>query len=121
MNAAEQFFYDNAGYSYSQTENPEDARVRNAQQLARAVAWAASNGAWFRWTQDDMTNREFTDEGDEYPLWVCAASMPSRETEYLGGCDFGPISNWPANDNYARVIEAELAVQLMLQGSPEGE
>ena len=113
----QQFFYDHAGWNHApHTETPEQGRTRCAVELAAAEAWASESGIAFEWGPDDTTNREFTDDGPEYHLWACVA-MERTDTGMhcvgsLSGIDLGPDSH-PCRDNYARVVEAELALNAM--------
>ena len=124
LSKAEKFFYANAGYSYDpKTEAEVQGRERGAKLLASADAAAKADGMWFSWATDDITNREFTDEGPEYRLFAVVAYIdddgPSHmgEPEHCGslsGVDFGP-DNSPNDGSragrYARVVEAELALE----------
>ena len=94
MTPAEQFFFDNAGYSYDpKVETPEQGRTRCAQRLAAAEEEADRCGWWVEWT----------DDGEEDGRWC----RPLRDNNSailnsLGGIDVcaGP---------HARVVAAELA------------
>ncbi len=96
MTPAEQFFFDNAGYSYDpEAETPEQGRAKCAQRLAAAEEEADRRGWWVEWTDDG--------EEDGAPRW-CALLRDSGSAvlNSLGGIDVcaGP---------YARVVAAELA------------
>lgn len=108
---AKAFFFEHAGYSYDPaTETKAEGHNRTACQLACAEEWAAKEGFVFEWEQDNITNREFTDEGTEYYLWcVVMRDADSNEVQSLGGVDFGEEGNY--SDPYARVCQAELAIQ----------
>ena len=111
----QQFFYDHADYSYApHTETPEQGRIRCAVDLAAAELWASQSGIAFEWNYDGCTNREWTDEGDEYDTWECQARDVANDAllGYIGCIDLGPDSH-PCRDNYARVVEAELALEAM--------
>ncbi len=111
------FFLKHAGYSYGPNETPMQGRIRCAQALARAEREAQARDVTFDIEQDDITNRDYTDEGDEYPLLSCVARDASGNVfASLGGIDIG---NWQymsghavANHPYLRVIKAELACEL---------
>ena len=110
------FFFKNAGYSYNpKTETKLRGRWRCARELAEAEASATARDLSFEWSQDDITNREFTDEGPEYYLWQCVCRDPSGAVlSSLGGVDFGyelDPRRWKWMDNYRRVVEAELAAE----------
>lgn len=105
------FFYLNAGWSYDpQTESSEDGRTRCAQSLALAEFQALSRGWSFQWELDGMTNREWTDEGEETATWQCTARDENGEVRgALCGIDFASGEPW--GDPYRRVVEAELALE----------
>jgi hypothetical protein len=106
-----QFFYEHAGYGYNpKTETPEEGRMRGAKSLAAAERLASEHGVQFEWYQDGLTNREWTDEGEEYQTWACRMIYQGETLDALGGVDFGQDGS-PWGDNYARVVEAELALQ----------
>lgn len=108
------FFLKNAGFSYDpKKETPFKGRVRGARSLAEAERRASAEGCTFEWTQDDTTNREFTDEGAEYPLWHCLMrDAAGKAVGSLGGVDFGE-DGAPWGDPYRRVIEAEMACEAL--------
>jgi len=115
------FFYKHTGYSYDpKTETADEGRARCAVALATAENIANNHGVWFEWSPDDCTNRTFTDEGEEYQLWQCAAychdindGAPPHLLASLGGIDLGPDGH--ARTPYHRVIEAELAAESLSQ------
>lgn len=122
MTPAEKFFYDNAGWSYDPTkETSEQGRQSCARALASAEAEARDAGLSFDWSQDHITNRDFTDDGPEYYLWSCVCRDESGEVcASLGGVDFGHTGDdddefaeakQPWGDPYRRVVEAELALE----------
>jgi len=108
------FFKKNAGYSYDpKTETPEQGRNRCALSLARAERWADKTEVEFHWRTDDISNRDFTEDGPEYFLWVCVANNRSGEViGSLGGVDFGE-NGQPDGKGYSRVIAAEIALEAM--------
>ena len=71
------------------------------------------------WEMDDITTRFYTDEGPEYFLWRAVAYLPCetcgqrRVVASLGGIDFGEGRDPWMDDNYRRVVEAELALEAM--------
>ena len=96
MTPAEQFFFDNAGYSYDPgAETPEQGRTRCAQRLAAAEEEADRCGWWVEWIDDG--------EEDGAQRW-CALLRDSGSAVLgsLGGID---VCDGP----YARVVAAELA------------
>ncbi len=111
----QQFFYDHAGWNHApHTETPEQGRTCCAVDLAAAEAWASESGIAFEWGPDGTTNREFTDDGPEYHLWACYMWDRANgvHMDSLSGIDLGPDSH-PCRDNYAREVEAELALNAM--------
>jgi hypothetical protein len=106
------FFFSHAGYSYDpKTETPTQGRWKCARRLAAAERTACANGYSFDWSQDDITNRDFTDEGPEYYLWQCVCrDMSGAVVASLGGVDFGPDGE-PWSSDCRRVVEAELAAE----------
>lgn len=82
-----------------------------AERLATAAEHGALAGLQFQWSHDDITSEDFTDEGPFYRLWVvivrdCSGNVVGS----LGAVDFGPDGE-PWGDPYARLVEAELAVE----------
>jgi hypothetical protein len=112
MNEREQFFYDNAGWSYdSLTETPEEGHVNTAKHLANAERWAAENDIEFVWERDPE---------ELIPAYVClAGSYPElcgcMDVEAaLAGVTFEEGQSW-LTDPYAQVVEAELASEIAFQ------
>ena len=106
------FFYEHAGWSYDPaTESPEDGRARCALALAEAEAWAAAADVEFVWDADDdswwLHPAEDATDGPQ-TCEICAAYMGREMVASLGCID-------DADDNYRRVIEAELAAELQDQ------
>lgn len=103
------FFYDHAGYSWRPgEETEEEGRIRCARALADAEALAKECGFRFEW-EDDWTTRDhvaaFPDAYDSQPdtCETCIAYNARGDIVGVLGC----IND--ADDNYRRVIEAELA------------
>lgn len=104
MNADEQFFYNNAGYSYDPaTETPEQGRQRCAQALAAAEAWAQAEGMTVQWADDwaDPHGHEETPESCEQATLYDADGFVVAS---LGCID-------DVDPDYRRVVEAELAAE----------
>lgn len=109
---AKAFFFKYAGWSYDpKTQTNAQGHSDTASKLACAEEWAAKEGYVFEWNQDDITNREFADNGDpEYYLWcVVMRNADSDVVQSLGGVDFGAEGDY--SDPYARVCQAELALE----------
>ena len=113
----QQFFYDNAGYSYpvGEEENKEQHRVSHAVSLAAGEAWARQEGYAFDWTIDpECTSYDqgISTRADSYRLWQVSAYGPDGEfVAGVGAVDFGRGGS-PWGDPYRRVAEAEMAVDL---------
>jgi len=108
LTPAEAFFHKYAGWSYDPlTETSNQGKIRCAKLLAKAEAQASAAGVQFQWEQDDITNREHTDEGNEYYLWQCVALHDGKAIGSLSGVDFGEGKE-PWGDPYARVVQAEI-------------
>jgi hypothetical protein len=109
MNSAERFFYNHAGWSYRPgAETPEQGRQACAVSLATAEAWASMHGLAFDWGPDH----------DEPGTWACIAVERTgtgcgHVRASLCSIDLG--TDHPCRAAHARVVEAELAVQVMLE------
>lgn len=116
MDALEQFYYDNAGYSYNPaTETAEEGRVHDARQLAMAERFAAFVGIRYEW-QDDW-------EIGNHAEYFCADAYPDNDGN-PETCEM--VSMWNAGELvgslgcvddagsiYRRVVEAELASEYL--------
>lgn len=106
LNEAEQFFFEHAGYSYDpKRETEEQGRIRYAQELAEAEQWAHRQGIVFFWDSDP----------DQADHWVCEARLHNRTMTALFDID---LASSPELDDYARVVPAEMALDLM-ESEPE--
>lgn len=113
MNKQQQFFYDNAGYSYDpKIETPEHGRYRCAVALADAETLATAHGYSFEWSIDpDVDSSDFDGENEPYAQWLCTMYNDAGDiVANLGGIDFGPDGE-PWGNAYRRVVEAELALE----------
>jgi hypothetical protein len=129
LTAAEQFFYDHAGISWTlAVETQEDGRVRGAREMARTEAWAASQGLVFTW--EDDTDADTSCDEDDGPAYGCMVRRPGRHEVLasLWGITLGEEDYGAGRDPYCRVVEAALASEVkyvadadeaMLAGSPE--
>lgn len=108
------FFRDNAGASWNPTkETQAQGTWRGALRLASAELHAERAGLSFSWEVDPgIDSSEFSDEKPAWDLWLCDCFMPDGESLAcsLGAIDFGRDGS-PHGENYARVVEAELALQ----------
>jgi hypothetical protein len=115
--AAEQFFYEHAGYSVNRDEEThEKGHDRSARELATAEAWAEKRGYWFDVQPDDDIETTTTDEqieriaaGETVYLTVLMYN-PDEVCQSLGGTEVTS-----ENDPYLRVVKAELALEEMLE------
>ena len=111
----EQFFYDNAGYSYDpETETPEQGRTHCARQLAAAETKAAQAGVYAQWMTDPHTDSsDWSDDPEPWATWCVTITHPETgQSDSLGGVDFGRDGE-PWGNPYARVVEAELALDML--------
>ena len=125
----EQFFYDNAGYSYDPaTQSQEQGRIECARLLADAETEAFNRSYWFIWdTDSDSRSADWIDADedgganrDPWITWQCAivehvegCGQP-RTLASLGGIDFGRDGD-PSTSDYSRVVQAELAAEVIQQ------
>jgi hypothetical protein len=115
LTEAEQFFYDHAGYSYrADHETKGSGRTRIAVLLADAEEARKRSGAEVQWEEDDD---QWTARGDDEEgiLWCAALVHEGHVLASLGAINFGPDKG-PYSDPYARVVEAELAMEAMTIG-----
>ena len=125
LTEAEQFFYDNAGYSRAMDEPAYSGRTRCAVLLADAERHAESHGWQYRWEIDADADITPTDNyfvsGAEH--WECLlfdkegnvlASLGSID---LGYDSTGVYANHPNDVPYGRVVQAELASEAMVADS----
>lgn len=107
LTKAEQFFYDHAGYSWNPMagETQEQSKIRCSKALAKAESLASEDGARFIW-QDDYDD---SSDGDSTPTTreLCIMRVNGKVEASLG-------SIHDADDDYRRVIEAELAAEYYL-------
>ena len=109
------FFLSHAGYSYDpKTQTPMQGRIEGAKKLTKAEQWACETGMYFVWEISDINASDFSDEN--YPLWDCFAYQRtdggSIQRGVIGAVDFG-TGETPDGSPYARVVCAELALDLM--------
>ena len=120
LNAVEQFFYDQAGYSYDPAkETQEEGRRRGAILLASAERWAHETGYSYVWAIDtDSDSSDWIDDDEDggkhcepWQVWYCLMrDEHGKVVQSLSAIDFGRDGT-PCSDPYRRVVEAELAVQ----------
>lgn len=112
----ERFYYDHAGYGYRPgVETPEEGRVRSAARLDAARKLANLLGYSFEW-QDDWDLG-----GVSHADYYCDEAYPNGEPETCESCtmltldgdvvaSMGCVDD--ADDNYRRVVEADLCLNL---------
>jgi hypothetical protein len=112
MTKAEQFFYDNAGYSYGIGENPETGRRRCAREMAKAEQFAKDARLKAEWRRDyDADPDDWDGDG---PLgtkayWCALYTLDHRHTS-ASLCGI-----WDPTPEYRRVVETELASEVMYE------
>lgn len=115
------FFYEYAGCGWDEKkETPAAARNRNAHALAKAERDARDHGLSFSWRIDpEITSADWSDEIPAHETWLCCLhtedagdDQPSHIAGSLGGIDFG-AGGEPYGAAYARVVEAELALEYL--------
>lgn len=121
MTPAEQFFYDNAGYSWDpNTETREEGRIRCAKELALAEAYAKRHDWSVVWEPDwEIGNhQEFYggDLRDGEPATCEVATLYDEHGECLAS--LGCIDD--ATDEYRRVVAAQLALGVLPQPGDPG-
>jgi hypothetical protein len=111
---ARAFFREHAGYSHGPNESAAQGRARCAAQLAAAESRAEKLGYAFEWEPDsDIDSSDFSDERPAWGLWVCDCRDENRNlVSSLCGIDFGRDGE-PWGDTYARVVQAELAMEAL--------
>lgn len=123
--AAVQFFWTHAGYGYDpKTETRAAGRLKCAKRLALAEEWARDNVEAL-WVDDGEADRShFTDEyqDDGRPFFGCILNAKPHEcptckqeikgeSASLWGIDLGETGT--ECPEYKRVVEAELALEMM--------
>lgn len=116
MNQAEQFFFDNGGYSYDpKTETAEQGKLHCAERMAKAELEGRNAGLSFQWRQDDRDSSEWSEEKPSWAQYVCVCFGPDGAMlDSLSGVDFGRDGT-PESNPYRRVVEAELASEALTQ------
>lgn len=107
------FFYEHAGYSYGPGETREQGRKRGARRLADAERWLMEQpGHTIQWVQDEDYNPADYDCGDMPEIgWGCVITV-NGHIESLWSITFNG-DGYPSGNAYARVVVAELALELM--------
>jgi len=108
LTAAEQFFYEYAGWGYvPEKETPEEGRLRGARNLAATEAWAKSVGMVFTWEDDDVPWESDITDDDGTPY---VPNTVESCTALIGDSVYASLYGIAdADSHYRRVIQAELA------------
>lgn len=111
------FFFENAGSSYSpKTETKHQGQMRGAMMLAEAEDKAEKRGWKYVWEDDpegwDSLGDIDPEEVNEM-LWARLEDHQGKVLASLGSIAFGHESG-QANRRYGEVIEAELALEALL-------
>lgn len=105
MDKLEQFFYENAGYSWDRaTETQEEGHMRCAKALADAARAALENGWHCTWRFDEY---QYDDAGEATATYYC--NLHDADGTILASCGGIDTDNGP----YARIIAAELALEVI--------
>jgi hypothetical protein len=115
------FFHEHAGFSWNPTtgETPEQGQQRTAERLAEAEAWAEASGYTVEWADDWAVDhvREFDCyEGTDGPSTCEVARLVDSSGDVVQSV--GCVDD--ATDSYRRVIAAELALEIMPEGTLPG-
>lgn len=103
MTKLEQFFFDNAGFSFDpKTETKEQGMERGAVELAKAMHFALDQNWTFEWGTDEDGHECDEDHSVEY----CQLNDGNILLQSLSGICGATV-------DYRRVVEAELALQAM--------
>lgn len=108
------FFYEHAGYGFDpKNETPEQGRMRGAIALADAERWLASQQAVHTgWVVDETYNpKDYPRKGMPKIGWGCFLYVDGKRASLWGVTFDG--DHTPRNKPYARVVLAELALELM--------
>lgn len=112
LTEAERFFLAHGGYSVGPGETVRDGQLRSARESAEAERWGASHGLVFDWEDDTDADTSCDCGADHGPAYGCVVRKDGDVVASLGGITFGEY-NGPGRDPYARVVEAELAGEVM--------
>lgn len=126
--AAIAFFYKHAGWNYrAGRETEEQGRQRGARTLAKAEQRADAAGVTFRWEDDDQPfacdcDRKHCPSREPHQAYGCILLDADDEAhDSLWGISFGPggepfpYGRYGPPEPYARVVQAELAIEYFEQ------
>lgn len=105
------FFLKHAGYSYDpKTETPAQGRINTAKRLAMAERYAQDHDWSYTWEPDNDGYHSYLEAGQTVETCeFCVLTDDSGDVLASLGC----IDD--ADDNYRRVVEAELALEAYQQ------
>jgi hypothetical protein len=116
MTRAEQFFYDNAGYSVRADETIEQGKQRTARELAHAEKQAESMGWTFDWEPDiDADPMDWDGDGPmgDEAFGCILRDANGKVLDSLWGI-------WdPDKGNYQRAVQAEMAYEAITSQNRE--
>lgn len=108
LSETEQFFYENAGFSYRPDETPEQGRARCARVLAMAEKKLIIGPYFVSHEPDDQPW-----DGDvpyDGPLWIVSLWNVADTTEPVRLASLSGVA-CEESDPYMRVVAAELAAE----------
>lgn len=110
-----EFFIREGGFGYDPaTETADEAKLRGATQLAAAERWARDNCVFPQWVKDNNYSPDDYDmDGMPDTGWGCILTGPDGEVASLWAITFDSEDSAPWGQPYARVVAAELALELM--------
>jgi len=103
-----EFFYKHAAYSYGPGQTKRQGRMEGAMKLARAEREAEERGWKVEWEYDE-TPYDMGDAETEMPNEVLVAVLKDANNNVIGS--LSGIGD--PDDNYRRVVEAELALEAL--------
>ena len=122
LTKAEQFFYDNCGYSWGgQGETAEQGHIRTAKEFAKAEQEARDRGLYFLWYDgDECIGCECG--SDECPCFMqdwhdtfVVECVEDRHGDNIHRASLGSVCT--PTLAYRRVVEAELALEALAEQS----
>lgn len=103
------FFHEHAPYCWDPARETEaDGRLRTARRLAAAEAWLEATESERDWREEETAAGD--DEGTWVVIYSCTVRTPHGDAS-MGGIDLDPDGF--AGDTYRRVVEAQLALEIM--------
>jgi hypothetical protein len=96
-----QFFYCNLYRFAASVAHPR--RLETAREYAEGEAWGRANGAKVEWVPDDHDN----------DLLGCVVDVPAYGHDSLWGIDVGEEGFSRVEDNYRRMVAAQLLYSIL--------